>query len=275
MVRYDARSRELKPWLQGISAEGLTYSPDRKSIVYVSFPEGILWRANSDGTNPIQLTGPPLYPKNPRWSPDGSKILFGSDQSNGIMQGYIVSAQGGAAQPILPDHREGQGDPIWSPDGHKIVFGTGKWQRWSSAIQLWVLDLASHQIAPLQGSQGMWSPRWSPNGRFIAGINSNGGISVFDFDKQRWSELQKGECCDYPTWSSDSQFVYFVVDTSNDPGVYRVRVSDGRAERVVDLKGFRHTGAVGLWMGLDPNDTPLLLRDTGSDDIYALTLEEK
>ena len=44
---------------------------------------------------------------------------------------------------------------------------------------------------------------------------------------------------------------------------------------MVDLKGFRFTGAVSLWMGLDPTDTPMLLRDTGSDDIYALSLEEK
>ena len=58
-------------------------------------------------------------------------------------------------------------------------------------------------------------------------------------------------------------------------GVYRVGVSGGRVERVVDLKGFHHIGAVGLWMGLDPTDTPMLIRDRESADIYALTLEEK
>ena len=36
----------------------------------------------------------------------------------------------------------------------------------------------------------------------------------------------------------------------------------------------RHlTGGFGLFMILDPNDTPLVLRDTGSQDIYALTVE--
>jgi hypothetical protein len=57
--------------------------------------------------------------------------------------------------------------------------------------------------------------------------------------------------------------------------VSRVRVSGGDAERVVDLKGFRYTGAFQIWMGLDPTDTPMLLRDVGTDDIYALTLERK
>ena len=57
--------------------------------------------------------------------------------------------------------------------------------------------------------------------------------------------------------------------------MYRVRLSDGNAERVVDLKEFRHTGAATFWMGLDPQDTPMLIRDVGTDDIYALTLEQK
>jgi WD40 repeat protein len=139
---------------------------------------------------------------------------------------------------------------------------------------LHVLDLKSRQVLTLPGSKGMWSPRWSPNGRFIAALNASGGISVFDFQTGLWSELQKGER-DFPTWSSDSRFVYFLWTLDTVPGVYRVPVSGGNPERVVDLKGFRFTGAVSLWMGLDPTDTPMLLRDTGSDDIYALSLEEK
>jgi len=35
------------------------------------------------------------------------------------------------------------------------------------------------------------------------------------------------------------------------------------------------TGYFGFSMTLDPDDAPLVLRDAGSDDIYALTLEEK
>ena len=48
----------------------------------------------------------------------------------------------------------------------------------------------------------------------------------------------------------------------------------GNAERIVDLKGFRFTGTINLWMGLDPTDT-MLIRDVGTEDIYALTLEQK
>jgi Tol biopolymer transport system component len=122
----------------------------------------------------------------------------------------------------------------------------------------------------------MWSPRWSPNGRFIVGFYTGvtGGMKIFDFETQRWSVVQRTGETGFPTWSANSQFIYF-LRLRNDPGVFRVRVSGGNEERVVDLKGFRHTGAFTLWMGLDPEDTPMLIRDVGTDDIYALTLEQK
>jgi Tol biopolymer transport system component len=212
---------------------------------------------------------------NPRWSPDGAKILFSNYDWKGHAKAYVTSSQGGTPRPLLPDDSEGQSDPSWSPDGHKIVFSTLQTTDFFNAV-LRVLDLDSHQITTLPGSEGVWSPRWSPNGRFIAGLYTSlpGPIKIFDFETQRWSVVQPTGKCDFPTWSSDSQFIYF-LRTSNDPGVFRVRVSEGDAERVVDLKGFRHTGAFGLWFGLDPTDTPMLIRDIGTDDIYALTLEQK
>jgi hypothetical protein len=46
-------------------------------------------------------------------------------------------------------------------------------------------------------------------------------------------------------------------------------------EKIADLKDFHDAGWFGDYMGLDPTDAPLLLRDIGSNDIYALTLEQK
>ena len=273
LVRYEAQSHQLQPWLGGISAEDVAYSPNGNSIAYVTFPEGILWRANRDGSNPVQLTGPPLYPLSAHWSPDGTQILFSCYEGGRKTRSYIVASQGGTPQLLLPEDKEQQIDPYWSPDGHKVVFGWPKLEPGNTNIVLRVLDLRSRQVVTLPGSQGMWSPRWSPNGRFIAALNSSGGISVYDFEKQRWSELQKGEN-GYPTWSSDSRFIYFLSRFNTPPGVYRVRVSGSDAQRVVDLKGFRFAGAFSFWMGLDPTDTPMLLRDVGTDDIYALTLDQ-
>jgi Tol biopolymer transport system component len=274
LERYDAGSHQMRPWLQGISAEDVSFSPDGKFIAYVTFPQGILWKANRDGSNPMQLTGPPFYPLDPTWSPDGTGILFFCYEGDGKVRSYTVSSQGGTPQLLLPEDKEQQIDPHWSPDGRKVIFSWPLWTRGNTRDVIRILDLSTRQVSTVSGSQGVFSPRWSPDGRFIAGMTAAGGITVFDFQTRRWSLLQDGEV-DYPTWSSDSKFVYFVRSLGAPPGVYRVRISSGRAERVVDLKGFHFTGAVSLWMGLDPTDTPMLLRDTGSDDIYALSLAQK
>jgi hypothetical protein len=57
--------------------------------------------------------------------------------------------------------------------------------------------------------------------------------------------------------------------------VYRVRVADGVVEQIADIKNLKYTGNYGMWMGLDPTDAPLFLRNMGTRDIYALTLDVK
>jgi Tol biopolymer transport system component len=273
MVRYDPPTRDLKPWLGGISAEQVSYSPDGKSIVYVSYPEGILWRANRDGTNLIQLTAPPIYPMCPQWSPDGTQIVFTDadvlSSSHSVI--YIVSSKGGGPRRLLPANNGEQGDPSWSADGQKIVFGD---TRTFETLGLSVVDIASGQITALPGSKGIFNPKSSPNGRFIAGLvpGPPAGIRVFDFETQRWSAvLVTNMDALFHTWSRDSRFIYFLHKFGPDQGVFRIRSTGGQPERVADLRDMHRV----FWFGLDPTDAPLLLRDVGSADIYALTLEEK
>jgi len=51
----DAKSRGLEPYLGGISAEFLDFTRDGKYLVYVTYPEGVMWKANRDGTGLMQL----------------------------------------------------------------------------------------------------------------------------------------------------------------------------------------------------------------------------
>jgi serine/threonine protein kinase len=271
LARYDGQSKTLQSWLGGISAEFVAFSPDGRFILYVTFPEGILWTANRDGSNPEQLTDPPWHPFLPHWSPDGSQIVFSQNDSADTSRSYIVSSHGGAPQLLLPGDKENESDPSWSPDGRKIVFSSEVFGAGIAGF-IKILELSSHQVVTIPGSQGVYSPRWSPNGRFIAGLSRDTDhLTIFDFETQKWSELQ--EAASFPNWSRDSQFIYFVSE-GTDRGVFRVRVSGGTPERVVDLKDYRFTGSLFQWMGLDPQDSPMLLRDVGTADIYALTLEQ-
>ena len=57
--------------------------------------------------------------------------------------------------------------------------------------------------------------------------------------------------------------------------IFRIPIAGGNAELAADTKGVPYTGSLGLWFGLDATDTPLLLRDAGTQDVYALSLERK
>ena len=54
----------------------------------------------------------------------------------------------------------------------------------------------------------------------------------------------------------------------------RVRITDPKMEQVSDLTNLPTTGNIGPWLGLDADDAPLLLKDTGTQDIYAVDWEE-
>jgi Tol biopolymer transport system component/DNA-binding winged helix-turn-helix (wHTH) protein len=282
LSRIDPATKEIKPFLGGISADNVSFSRDGQFIAYVSFPEGVLWKANRDGSNPVQLTDPPMYVARPRWSPDGSQILFLAG-SPGHIYGYTVTSEGGIPKRILPEDNGRQGDPDWSPDGKKIVFDTAS-SRNAETGDLRILDLDSRQVTVVPGSAGTWSPRWSPDGRYLAALSWKTSIlKVFDIETQRWSALPVKGLARYPAFSRDSQYIYYIYvlyTHKSDAGIFRIPVKGGEVELVADLKDWRagaddQLDTLDPWMDLDPTDAPLLLRDTGTEDIYALTLDEK
>ncbi|MGD0630557.1 MAG: hypothetical protein ABR987_14595, partial [Terracidiphilus sp.] len=276
LVRLDTRTSQYQPFLDGVSAESVSFSNDGKLVAYVTFPDGNLWRANRDGSDRRQLSGVPLHPLMPRWSPDNKQIAFMEVNLPGPNQSYIVASDGGSPQKLLPDDKGLEGDPNWSPDGSKIVFTAGSpGDRQKQYLSL--LDLATHKVTTVPGSDGKWSPRWSPDGGYISALSSDvpSRLKIFNTATQQWSALSPKGDINYTTWSSDNKFIYYLHLSGGDRGVFRIRVTGGEAERIADLKDWHLAGHYGFWMGLDPTDAPLLLRDTASDDIYALTLEEK
>jgi len=274
LVRLDASSHQLQPYLGGISAEAVSFSPDGKFIAYVTYPEGILWRANRDGSSPMQLSDPPLYPILPRWSPDSSQILFSQQEGENDSRIFIVSAQGGRPRPLLPEFNDSNASGSWSPDGRQVVFDAWEPAAGSRKHAIRILDLGSRQIMKIPGE--MAAPSWSPDGKSLAALASGtGALTLYDFEMKKWSTLTNSRI-DFPTWSRDSKFIYFSL-ASEDQGIYRIRSTGGKVERILDLKGFRFASVFEFetWFGLDPDDQLMLQRDIGGDDIYALSLEEK
>ncbi len=76
LVHYDEKSRQFLPFLSGISAVNPTFSRDGKWVAYTSYPDRILWRSRSDGTQRFQLTYPPMRVAWSFISPDGTELRF-------------------------------------------------------------------------------------------------------------------------------------------------------------------------------------------------------
>lgn len=96
-------------------------------------------------------------------------------------------------------------------------------------------------------------------------------LLLFDFQTQKWTELATGSM-GWLSWSKDGRSVY-VLHYKGRGAVLRIRISDHKTEQVVDLKNFITGGRYGGWLGLAPDDSPLLLRDAGTQDVYALDWE--
>jgi Tol biopolymer transport system component len=274
LIRLDPRTKQFQPYLGGLSADNVSFSQDGQSIAYVSYPEGILWKANRDGSDRVQLSSAPVEPSMARWSPDGSQILFFDSSYEGRPVAFIVSSKGGAPQRLLPEDTGPQSDPNWSPDGRQVVFSTSPSGGSDPNSVIRILDLDSHRVSTVPGSLGLFAPRWSPDGRSIAAVPANStNLYIFDIKTQQWSVPYKGVVA-YPAWSKDGHSIYF-MDFREDSGVFRVHLPDGAVEHIVDLKSLHYTGNSSMWMGMDPTDAPLFLRDLGSQDVYALALDRK
>jgi DNA-binding winged helix-turn-helix (wHTH) protein/Tol biopolymer transport system component len=271
LVKYVPQTAELVPYLSGISAEGVETSRDAQWLAYTLFPEGTLWRSNITGTERVQLTFPPMRAFLPRWSPDGKQIAFIGTADGDHWTTYVIPSQGGVARQMIPGNDE-TADATWTSDNKSIVFGPWKGGE-SRGIK--VLDLNTNQVSLLPGATEMWSPRTSPDGRYIAALSEQDSkMMLFDTRTQKWEQLS-AHYSGYPSWSRDGKFLYF-QDWNRGSGypsrVVRTRIRDRRLETVLDLKSLDRLsiGTFMSWSGLAPDDSVLLSRNNSTQEIYAV-----
>ena len=273
LIRYDSKMREFRPFLGGISAGELDFSTDGKWVVYVSYPDRALWRSRIDGSDRLQLTQPPVSAMLPHWSRDDTQIAFIDTQAGKPWKIYFVSAQGGQPIEMLPE-QEAEADAHWSPDGNKIVFGRIPFLPGSSkTIAIYILDPATKQVSMVPGSDGLYAPRWSPDGKYLAGMSADSKkLVLYDFATQKWTDwVTEPGSVTLPAWSKDGKYVYYGNRSSENAGYRRVKVGEHHSELVVDLKDLSQLDPG--WSGIDPTDTPLFVRNRSTDEIYALDLD--
>ena len=99
-------------------------------------------------------------------------------------------------------------------------------------------------------------------------------LLLFDLRTQSWSSwLDDGQSVAFPTWSRDSKYVYFHRFFGLDSTYRRLKLQEHKSEEILSLKELRrYFGGYGFWSGIAPDGSPLFVRDTSIEEIYALEL---
>ncbi|MGH9495473.1 MAG: hypothetical protein ACRD3B_10785 [Candidatus Sulfotelmatobacter sp.] len=274
VVKYEAHKKKFVPLIAGLSATDVEFSADGKWITYVAIPDGTLWRSRANGAERLQLSSPAERAALPHWSPDGKQIAYASMKPGASWKLSLVSANGSDPREVLPENGS-QIDANWSFDGQRLMFGD--FNKDEAGLNIRILNFKTGEIETVPGSDGLFSPRWSPDGRYIAALSPAGtALLLFDFQTQKWTTWLKESAgtVSYPSWSADSKYLYFDDLVNDAEAIRRVKVGSAEPEQVVVLASLeRYPGALGPWTGRAADGSWMFVRDRSTQEVYQLTLE--
>ncbi len=147
------------------------WSHDGKNLAFVR--GGDLWIRDMESGSTKKLIAPAHAGGNrsPVWSPDGKRIAFLTGKS-GYSQVGIVTTETGRVTPITYSQND-HSDVAWSPDGSTLTFVRS--DETGMSCQVVVTPAAGGEMTVLTRGKGLrQSPRFSPDGRFVAYIEQTG-----------------------------------------------------------------------------------------------------
>ena len=226
-------------------------SPDGRWVAYTvrqanwdeNAYETQIWLADTQTAATRQLTNSKKSSNAPAWSPDGSKLAFGSDRTD-KRQIYLIDTRGGEAQ-ALTSSEEGVSNFAWSPDGTRIAYTAtepkpaalkdrekkyGEFEvidQEHRMTHLFVIDVATKATRQITtGAFTVGRFEWSPDNRAIAfdhRINADpansatADISIVTVADASIRKLVTRDGPDSrPVWSPDGSRIAF--QTPNAPG---------------------------------------------------------
>jgi Tol biopolymer transport system component/DNA-binding winged helix-turn-helix (wHTH) protein len=267
LTRFDTKAGQFVPYLGGNSVAALSFSKDGQWITYVKVPEGGLWRARVNGGDQLSLTSFPMVAETPQLSPDGKRIAFAGAMPNAPTKIYLVPANG--ATP--PSEALAKGPcfgPSWSPDGSSLTFTCFAPP---SSNDIYTLNLRTQRLSAVPESSKLIGPHFSPDGRSLV-AHDHHQISLFDLAEQKWRTLFTIVSPGHTVWSRDGQYLYFVAEGNNEESINRLRIADRNLKKLASVENLEN-GESEKWFTLAPDDSPIVVRSTGTVEFLALDWE--
>ncbi len=238
----------------GPFARNPALSPDGQTVAFSW--QGDIWTVPAEGGTAYRLTVHEAYDSHPRWSPDGSRLVFVTDR-HGSGDLYVIGSRGEAPR-RLTYHSAPDGPASWMPDG-RILFETDRtWQQVEREEEVYTVSAEGGTPDRLLDAVG-YTPVMSPDGRFIAfvyGSNSatrkryrgpaNRDVWLYDTADGSYTQLTTFDGNDQlPAWA-DARTLFFVSERDGAYNLWRMAVDDageaGEPERVTNFAadGVRH-----------------------------------
>ncbi len=213
-------------------------SPDGSAVVFQhqDKPEGTwdVWVVGTDGSKPRNLTPDASDEGAPTWSPDGTKIAFGSNRA-GAFDLFVMNPDGSGIEQ-LTDAAAIEDDPAFSLDGKRLAFLEGSTAD-PPVWQLWTMNADGSGARRLTKTPVEYErPSWSPDGTTIAFTRTHRGhlaVFVIDANSGRERRLTSGAADDYqPTWSPDGKRIAFGSNRAGPPSLFLMHADGGHVSRV-------------------------------------------
>jgi Tol biopolymer transport system component len=233
----------------GLTIEGLSWTPDSREIVFSSRRGGSvnsLWRIAASGGKPERVSTVGEDVISPAVSASSRRLAYTRVLDDMNIWSLTLDANGRetAKTPLIASTFR-DSDPDFSPDGEKIAFTSGR----AGSFGIWVCnsDGTNPRVLFDGGPYVTGSPRWSPDGRWIAfDSRSNdpakaGNPSIWIVAAEGGSLRRltpEGAGAVAPSWSRDGRWIYFASSRGGNLNVWKMSAEGGPASRVTRDGGF-------------------------------------
>ena len=230
--------------LAALTWTGASYGDPTSRIAFTSSRDGDsdIYVMNTDGSDPHRVADTGTHDMLPCWSPDGSRIAYGSMTGDGSF--WMVNRDGSEnTRFYVPGMGMDFGASVdWSPDGAYFAFaGTT-----DGTFEIILAPVDNLEITPIVSPGNDYKPDWSPDGSKIAynsfreGEGAGRKLNIWVMEADGFNPIQLTDPPahdDAPAWSPDGSRIAFASNRTDDWEIWVMNADGSDPAQITDSPG--------------------------------------